>query len=139
MLTSEVQSKSSAKGASGDATSAASIRQKDKELREVKKQLADLTQVVSNAKRDQRAREHDLAKSNALRIEIEQCKKEKVLLEKKLREDARKHAEERRERELERARAQKRERHMKLELQKKDDQISKQLAALATHRQREKK
>jgi hypothetical protein len=129
----------SKKSSGTDPTTSAAIKQKDKELRDLKKQLSDLSQVVSNAKRDQRVREHDLAKSMALREEIEQYKKEKVALEKKQREDAKKYAEERRERELERARALKRERQMQLELQKKDEQIHKQMAALATHRQRERK
>lgn len=124
---------------SSDPANSSVLKQKDKELRDLKKQLSDLSQVVSNAKRDQRVREHDLAKSMALREEIEQCKKERVALEKKQREDAKKYAEERRERELERARALKRERQMQLELQKKDEQIHKQMAALATHRQRERK
>ena len=139
-LTHEVSTaKSSSKSGGGGSTDSATIRQKDKELRDLKRQLTEVSHMLDSAKREQRVRDHDLAKFMALQTEISQYKKEKVVLEKKLREDSKKYQEEKRQREQEVARALKRERQMQLELQKKDEQISKQMAALATHRQREKK
>ena len=62
-----------------------------------------------------------------------------VALEKRMREAAKQHAQEKQERARERAQAAKRERLHQLELLKAKEQIQAQIAALATHRQRERK
>ena len=62
-----------------------------------------------------------------------------IALEKRMREAAKQHAQEKQERARERAQAAKRERLHQLELLKAKEQIQAQTAALATHRQRERK
>ncbi len=62
-----------------------------------------------------------------------------MLLEKRMREAAKQHAAEKQERAREHAQAARRERQQQLELLKAKEQIDAQRAAIATHRQRERR
>jgi len=110
--------------------------EKDGVLKALRSKVTLLQRGMKDAERAQKRRERELTRIQALQQQIESHKREKVKLEKTMRESGRKYLDEKKAHDKDRAQAAKRERTQALALRKYQQELQRQGRALETAKQR---
>jgi hypothetical protein len=111
---------------------------KDSEMKQLRSKVQSLQKAMKDASRAQQRRDREAARMETLRQEIESHKREKIRLEKVMRDSTKRYLEEKKAHERDRIIAAKRERVQALELRKARDELERQERALVAAKQRVK-
>lgn len=124
--------------ASGGGDATPGVKAKDSQIKSLRSKIAHLEKSIDSSKREAARRDREAARLVALKDGIESAKRERVELEKRMREAAKAHAAERRVRAREAAQMAKVRRTDQLRIAKQAAQLQKQAAVIDTSRQRER-
>lgn len=128
----------SAGAGSGSRATSSALKAKDDEIRAMRARIAALEKGIAQRKREAERKDREAARLRSLKDSIESAKRERVDLEKRLREAAKAHAVERRARAKEAASLAKAHRSAQLQLTKQAAELEKASKALQASRQRER-
>jgi kinesin family protein 4/21/27 len=138
LLSAELEEAKSSGGSGDSATAGAHSSAKDGQIKALRGKIAQLEKNISNGKRDAARRDREAARLLALKDSIDNSKRERIELEKRMREASKAHAAERRVRSREAAQMAKVRRTDQLRIAKQAAQLQKQAQMIEAGRHKER-